>query len=83
MRANKEKVLQLFQKQFTNQFISDENSLYNLGTPSSFTTVPWIISVRTIQNLIFLNFSTEDEDSAIKNNIFNSINPKTETQMVF
>ena len=78
LRANKRKYYNSFKKQFTNQFISDENSLYNLGTPSSFTTVPWIISVENYSELNkFLNFSTEDEDSAIKNNIFNSINPKT------
>jgi hypothetical protein len=78
LRANKRKYYNSFKKQFTNQFISDENSLYNLGTPSSFTTVPWIISVENYSELNkFLNFSTEDEDNAIKNNIFNSINPKT------
>jgi len=78
LRANKRKYYNSFKKQFTNQFISDENSLYNLGAPASFTTVPWIISVENYSELNkFLNFSTEDEDSAIKNNIFNSINPKT------
>ena len=78
LRANKRKYYDSFKKQFTNQFISDENSLYNLGTPASFTTVPWIISVENYSELNkFLNFSTEDEDNAIKNNIFNSINPKT------
>ena len=78
LRANKRKYYNSFKKQFTSLFINDENSLYNFGATSSFATIPWIISVENYSELNkFLNFSTEDEDTAIKNNIFNSINPKT------
>jgi hypothetical protein len=78
LRANKRKYYNSFKKEFTSQFVNDENSLYNLGTPSNFNTIPWIISVENYSELNkFLNFSTEDEDILLKNNIFNSINPKT------
>ena len=78
LRASKRKYYNSFKKEFTSQFVNDENSLYNLGTPSNFNTIPWIISVENYSELNkFLNFSTEDEDSTLKNNIFNSINPKT------
>lgn len=78
LRANKRKYYNSFKKEFNNKFVNDENSLYNLGSPQAYTTVPWIISVDNYSELNrFLNISTEDEDIASKNNIFNSINPKT------
>ena len=77
-RANKRKYYNDSKKQFNNLFVSDENSLYNLRNISSFTTVPWIISVENYIELYkFLNYTTDDESNDLKNNIFNSINPKT------
>ena len=78
LRGSKRSSYDSIRQEFLPEFQASEDSLYDLQNLASAINVPWVIGVENYGSLYkFLNNVTDEDMDAIKESIFNSINPKT------